>query len=221
MNDLWAVNVLIGDRYSNPAATSAVYFRSTAGVVEGTNGSAATSKDGQVTVNLITGHPFADEAVARIPGMDPGFAWIHAQTVGERGAIVQDSTLVLCTGLGTISNVSPAFLDVPDSGSAVVSFKVSDLYNHPLASGTTISVVATLPPPSYPDAPQNKVLVSFGTEGTITLGDMMVGGTDFTARVSDGSWEIHQGTPFYLSITVKGPNTNNLPITQEIDGMVH
>ena len=44
------ISVLVGDKYSNPAAPSAVYFSSTAGVIQGGVAGTVTSVDGQGTV---------------------------------------------------------------------------------------------------------------------------------------------------------------------------
>ncbi len=217
-----SVSILAGDVYSNPVASgTAVYFRSSAGVIQP---SIFTNGDGQGSVQLISGNPRPIGAYAAAAYGD-GYHFVVARTIGQGGVAVEDSILVMWSGLGVISGVSPPTgFDIPDSGSATYQFVVADGLGHPLAAGTGISVTATIPPPPTQGVPQNQVLVVFGNNGGITLGDVMFpgpGATQFSFTVKDGTWGgSTQATPANVTITVSGPNTLS-PITYTIAGTVH
>jgi hypothetical protein len=219
------ISVLVGDKYSNPAAQSAVYFRSSAGVIQGTFANAVTTQDGQGTVDLISGNPEPYGNAAAPAPLGDGYHYVVAQTLGQNGVIVQDSIPLLWSGQAIIANISPTTFTIPNAGSQVVTFQVQDVLGHPLAAGTAINVVATIPPPPTDGAYQNKVFLTFGTDGHIELPDVIYPGpnrTSFSMTVQDGSWGIvdSAGTPVNVSITVSGPNTTN-PITTTINGVVH
>jgi hypothetical protein len=124
-----------------------------------------------------------------------------------------------------ISKVSPASFNIPNTGSASISFSVTDELNHPLASGTSIVVTAEIPPPPIDGAEQNKVFLTFGQDGKLSLGDAIMPGagtTDFTMLLQDGTWGINDiaGTPVVVTITVTGPNAS-APVVWTINGVVH
>ena len=101
------ITVLVGDMYSNPVAPgTAVYFRSSAGVVQPT---VFTNKDGFGTVKLYSGNPEPLGTYAA-PGQGDGYHYVVARTLGQGGVAVEDSTLILWSGPGSISNVSPVDL---------------------------------------------------------------------------------------------------------------
>lgn len=216
-----AISILAGDVYSNPVTTgTAVYFRSSAGVIQP---SVFTDADGQGSVQLISGNPKPTGAYAASAYGD-GYHYVVARTIGQGGVAVEDSILVLWTGLAAISGVTPSTFDIPDQGSETFQFVVADDLGHPLAAGTGISVSALIPPPPTQGVPQNQVLVVFGNNGGITLGDVMfpgAGATQFSFTLKDGTWGgTTQATPVNVTITVSGPNTLS-PITYTIAGTVH
>jgi hypothetical protein len=214
------ISVLVGDRYSNPVlVNTAVYFRSSAGVIQPT---IFTNQDGQGSVSLISGNPQPLGAYAAV-AFGNGYHYIVARTIGEAGATVTDSILVLWSGQSLITNFAPGTFNIPNGGSQTFTFTVADALGHPLAAGTTISVLALVPPPPDPNAPVNQVQLSFGVSGGITLNDMIFpgpGATTFTCKLSDGTTNILDsiGTRVSLSVSVGGPNGLAFFAT---DGTVH
>jgi hypothetical protein len=223
-NNRLPISVLVGDKYSNPAASSAVYFYTTAGVVQGTFGSAITTVDGQGSVDLISGNP-APLGQYGAAGWGDGYHYVVARTVGQNGASVRDSVLLLWTGGASISAINPATFNIGNMGSQTFAFKVADPLGHPLARGTKIAITTEIPPAVVDGALQNKVLLTFGNQGTVELPDVIVGGpglTDFVFTLQDGSWGLDDasGTPVNVTITVTGPNAPS-PVTRSITGVVH
>lgn len=218
------ISVLIGDKYSNPASPSAVYFRSSAGVVQGGVEGVVTSKDGQGTVDLISGNPAPLGQYAAQDWGD-GYHRVVARTLGQGGVSVQDSILLLWSGAGFVSDVQPMTFNIPNGGSQAISFRVSDALGHPLAAGTRILVSATIPPPPTEGVKQNQVFLTFGNSGVVELPDVIQPGpgrTEFTLTIRDGSWDVIDavGTPVNLQIAVTGPNTPN-QISVSTGGVVH
>ncbi len=219
------ISVLVGDKWSNPVATNtAIYFSSTAGVIEP---KVFTNPDGQGSADLISGNPAPlGTHAAPVNGGRPsgdGYHYIAARTVGQAGAIVQDSILVLWSGPSIISNFAPTTFNIANGGSQTFNFVVADALGHPLAAGTTISVIAAIPPPPDPNAPQNVVLVTFGLNGALTMNDVLVPGpgtTQFSCRLSDGNTALIDtiGTRTTLTVFVNGPNGQ---ASYTIDGLVH
>jgi hypothetical protein len=201
-----AISVLAGDVYSNPVAMgTAIYFRSSAGVVQPT---VFTDKDGQGAVSLISGNPIPRGAYGA-PGIaDSMYHYVVARTIGQNGVAVQDSVLILWSGVSQISN-APDSIVVNNGGSQTFGFRVSDKYYHPLAAGTTISVSAKVPPPPSPDVAVNQVNVAFGLNGTLALPDVITRGpgtTDFKFTISDGTTNVTSWTNVVVTISVSGPN---------------
>jgi hypothetical protein len=215
------VNVIVGDKWSNPVPpNTAVYFSTTAGVIQP---KVFTDVNGQGTADLISGNPPPLGAhAAPVNGGRPsgdGYQYINAKTVGLTGATVTDSILVLWSGQAIISNFLPTTFNILNGGSQSFSFNVSDELGHPLAAGTTISVIAAIPPPPDPNSPQNQVIVTFGLNGGLTLNDVLTGSTAFTCRLSDGNTALNDtlGTRTTLTVLVNGPNGR---ATYTIDGIV-
>jgi hypothetical protein len=219
------ISVLVGDKYSNPAAPSAVYFSSTAGVIQGGISGTVTSSDGQGTVDLISGNP-APLGIYAAPGWGDGYHFVTAKTLGQSGVTVQDSALILWSGAGVVSTITPQTFDIPNGGSQVISFQVSDALGHPLAAGTRIMIAATIPPPTTDGVKQNQVFLTFGNSGVMELPDEIrpgPGSTQFSCILRDGTWDPSVdpgGTPVNLMITVTGPNTPN-GLSAAISGVVH
>ena len=214
------ISVLVGDIYSNPVVpNTALYFRSSAGVVEAT---IFTNEDGEGTTDLISGNPQPLGQYAT-PVFGDGYHYVAARTIGQGGVGIEDSTLILWSGLSQIKNVSPTTFDIPNGGSDIFNFNVSDYLGHPLAGGTRISVTVSIPPPPCPDCPQNQVHSSFGFagSGSVTLDDIIFPGpgtTDFSFVLSDGSTGIDAATPVTVAISVSSPNGN---VGTAISGTVH
>jgi hypothetical protein len=202
------ISVLVGDKYSNPVeANTALYMRSSAGVIQA---AVFTDDDGEGVADLISGNPYPLGSAAT-PAYGDGYHYVVAHTIGEGGVTVMDSTLMLWSGFSEIKNVSPTTFEIPNGGSQVVSFNVSDYLGHPLAAETVIRVSATVPPPPCPDCPINTVLSSFGIDGVVQLDDYLFPGpsvTDFSFVLSDGSTDIDDtlGTAVTVTISVESPN---------------
>jgi len=214
------ISVLVGDKYSNPVVSNtALYFRTSAGVIQAT---VFTDVDGQGSADLISGNPeplgpYAD------PLLDSAYHYVVARTVGEDGANVTDSTVIMWSGYTQIKNISPTSFDIPNGGSQSISFEVSDYLGHPLSVGTRITVTAIVPPPTCELCEQNQVQSSFGvgTSNSITLDDYIFpydGITDFTFLLSDGSTDLDQATPVTVSIAVTSENGN---VSIGFSGTVH
>ena len=219
------VGVLVGDKYSNPVAqATAVYFRSTAGVIQP---KVFTDPDGLGSVDLISGnpYPFGQYAAPQV-GTRPfgdGYEYIAANTAGQGGVTVGDSILVLWSGTSNITNFNPTTFNIANGGFQVFTFNVADYLGHPLAAGTIIAVSATVPPPPDPTTPVNQVQLAFGLNGSYVLSDVLVpgpGNTQFTCTLSDGTTNINDvlGTAVTLTVQVTGPNGQ---ATYTINGLVH
>lgn len=219
---LLGISVLVGDKYSNPVAGgTAIYFRSSAGVIQS---SVFTDGNGQGSVKLISGNPAPLGTYAAVPPGD-GYHYVVARTLGQNGAVVQDSILLLWSGPGHISAVTPSTFDIPNTGSQSFTFRVTDALNHPLAQGTKVTIIATIPPPPTQGVRQNQVFVAFGSNGAIELPDAIFAGpniTDFSFTLRDGSWDVDDtaGTPADVTIRVETPN-NAYALTYVLSGVVH
>jgi hypothetical protein len=201
-----AITVLVGDIYSNPVVpNTAVYFRSSAGVIQP---SIFTSADGFGSVQLYSGNPEPMGSSAATAFGD-GYHYVVARTLGQGGVSVQDSTLILWSGRGIISNLSATTFDIANAGSQTFSFRLADALGHPLAAGTKIAVKASIPPPATDGEKQNQVAVTFGVNGEMELPDLLfagTGSTEFSFSLKDGTWSITDPTPVTLTIAVTGPN---------------
>lgn len=201
------ISVIVGDRYSNPVLqNTAVYFRSSAGVIQPT---VFTSPDGQGTAQLISGNP-APLGQYAAQQYGNGYHYVVARTIGEGGAAVQDSTLILWSGRSTISNITPSSFTIANGGFQDFTFTVSDALGNPLSLGTRISIVATVAPPPEPNTPINQVLLAFGRDGIVILEDLLFAGpgaTQFSFRLSDGTPNpLVPGGAVTISISVESDN---------------
>jgi hypothetical protein len=126
------ITAYVGDKYGNPVKPgTAVYFTTTGGIIEG---SALTNEQGQGSVNLISAEPRPVH-----PVLGPGYAVITATTADENQRTIKAETIVLFSGIPQIT-VEPATFDIPNLGSQVFNYTVSDQNGNPLAGGTTIRV---------------------------------------------------------------------------------
>jgi hypothetical protein len=129
-----AITAFVGDKYANPVRpNTAVYFTTSGGIVDG---SAFTNLQGIGSVELISAAPQPTH-----PFWGPGFATITASTADENSVTILDSILVLFSGVPALS-VSPTSFDIANQGYQSFTYTVSDQHGNPLASGTTISVIA-------------------------------------------------------------------------------
>jgi len=129
-----AVSVSVGDKYSNPVKPGTVVsFKTTGGIIEG---SVATNDQGSGTVNLISGNPKPVHAT-----LGPGFATVTASTVDENHVTISRETIVLFSGIPSVS-IAPTTFDIPNGGSQAFTITVSDENGNPLAKGTTVVVTA-------------------------------------------------------------------------------
>jgi len=214
------ISVLVGDKYSNPVQPeTALYFRSSAGVIQA---AVHTDDDGEGFADLISGNPYPLGGAAD-PTNGDGYHFVVSHTIGEGGAVVMDSTLLVWSGFSEIKNISPTTFDIANGGSQVFTFNVSDYLGHPLCAETNIIVAATVPPPPCPDCPINTVQQSFGVDGGLSLEDFLYpgpGATDFSFVLSDGSTNIDDslGTSVTVRITVESENGN---ATTSFVGIVH
>lgn len=126
------ITAYVGDKYSNPVRPGiAVYFNTDGGII---GGSALTSDMGIATVSLYSANPLPTH-----PTFGPGFATITGSTIDENKATIQESCLVLFSGLPFIT-VSPTSFDIPNRGSQSFIYTVMDQHNNPLTEGTSITV---------------------------------------------------------------------------------
>lgn len=199
------IAVIVGDIYSNPVVkNTAVYFRTSGGVIQA---SVFTNDDGQGAADLISGNPVPFGPWAA-PDSGDAYHYVVARTIGQNGATVQDSTLILWSGHSLVYDVSPDTFSIGNGSFREFTFTVSDYLGHPLSEGTTITVTATVPPPPDPNTPVNQVQLAFGAGGSVILDDYLGRGngtTSFRFRLSDGS-SLTSPTAVSVSITVTGPN---------------
>ncbi len=126
------ITAYVGDKYSNPVRPGiAVYFNTDGGII---GGSALTSEMGVATVSLYSANPLPTH-----PTFGPGFATITGSTIDENKATIQQSCLVLFSGLPFLT-VSPTSFDIPNRGSQTFIYTVMDQNSNPLTEGTAISV---------------------------------------------------------------------------------
>jgi hypothetical protein len=204
------IGVLVGDIYSNPVATNtAVYFQTRAGVIMS---AAFTTSSGEGTADLISGAPWPIGSNA-LTTYGNGYHYAVASTVGQNGAIVMDSVLVLWSGPTMISNISPSSFVIPNGGIQVINFTVSDVYMNTLSKGTAIKVEAT----------GSQAAVAFGTQGVFTIGsdiNLPKGAlTQFSCLVSDSTPLDTVASGATITITVTSEGNGNA--TASIGGIIY
>lgn len=143
------LTVQVGDMYSNPVKTgTAVYFNTTGGVVAA---SGFTDPTSHATVILYSGNPLPKDPTLFPPalwGDGTGYGWVRAYTLGENGADVKDSSLILFSGVSTIS-ASTYTISVPRLGSQDIVITIADENGNPLAPGTVVRTELTFNPPEF------------------------------------------------------------------------
>jgi hypothetical protein len=196
------ISVQVGDKYSNPVKSgTAVYFNTTGGIIEA---SIYTSEDGHGTNILFSGNPLPKATFDPLIyppaffGDGTGYGWIRAFTIGEGGADVMDSVLILFSGLTTISVTPSNSFAVPALGSQNFTVQISDQNDNPLSPGTRIRTETIFAPPEG----TNWAATASGLPDD-EFSDMLTRGpghTIFTLRVADGT---PGGTPAYMPVVVK------------------
>jgi hypothetical protein len=203
----------VGDKYSNPVKLgTAVYFNTTGGII---NASGFTNDDGQATVELHSGNPRPSD-----PLFGPGFAWVRSSSLGEGGATVQDSILILFSGNASISGVSPTSFTVDSasgSTSGPIRFTVADENGNPLSQGTRITVQL-----QYTAPPLTTVNLAVTGDIDVTLGDTQakgIGTTDFSFQVVDQTLP-HLSTRIPVTAIIKVTSRNGNPPSVQVTGTV-
>ncbi|MGD0338978.1 MAG: hypothetical protein ABSB78_09335 [Bacteroidota bacterium] len=134
------VVAVVGDRYSNPVRpATAVYFRTTAGIIP--NNTAFTDKDGIAQTELISGNPdpFFDTTIVGIGYLGAGYHKVFAATVDADGNQIQVWGLHLfTTDFPRITNMNPTTIAVPAGGSQTFEFDVTDGNGNVCTGGTTL-----------------------------------------------------------------------------------
>jgi hypothetical protein len=196
------IQVLVGDKWSNPVKPgTAVYFRTTGGVITIDQQTAYTTDQGNADAILLSGNPRPYD-----PILGAGFAWVTATTYGESGNTVSDSVVVLFSGTSQIYGLSATSFTVPAGGtSGPISFKVSDQNGNPLAAGTTITVKLQYTPP-----PNTTINLAVTGDVSVVLGDTQAKGpgtTDFSIQVVDQTvGGVPTAIPVTVVISVSSPN---------------
>ncbi len=180
------ITAYVGDKYGNPVKPgTAVYFTTTGGIIEG---SALTNDQGQGSVNLISAEPRPIH-----PVLGPGYAVITATTADENQRMIKAETIVLFSGIPQIT-IEPTTFDIPNLGSQVFSYTVSDQNGNPLAGGTTIRVTI-----------DGKDIRALG-DLDITLPDTRDRSwTRFSFAIQDTTSEVVE-RPVLIRISTSGPN---------------
>lgn len=205
--------VQVGDTFSNPVKVgTAVYFHSTGGVIDA---SGFTDASSHAFVTLYSGNPRPVD-----PVFGKGFAWISATTMGHNNVTVQDSELILFSGISRIpfDSLSKTTFTVPAGGSSgPISYVVEDENHNPLSPGTHITVTLQYTPP-----PNSQINLVVNGDVDVTLGDYLFRGpgtTHFSFRVVDQtSGGVASSIPCTVIITVSSPNGN--PPPQQISGTI-
>jgi hypothetical protein len=181
------ITAYVGDKYGNPVKPgTAVYFTTTGGIIEG---SALTDDVGQASVNLISSAPKPIH-----PLLGAGFATITGRTADENQHQIESYATVLFSGIPQIS-VSPMSINVPDKGSQVFYYTVSDQNDNPLVEGTSISVTVV----------DGKVKANGNT--SMSLPDTQSPSwASFSFTLTDADVDSNQTNSVSVKISTSGPN---------------
>ena len=127
-NETTDIEVIVGDKYSNPVIPgTAVYFETTHGVI---GGSTETDADGLGSVVLRSGNPLPTQN---------GFVVVTGETADETADRVVGQTPVLFSGATQITlRPEPSGSEPPGFGD--YGLTVADPLGNPLAKGTSIRV---------------------------------------------------------------------------------
>lgn len=118
------------DQFSNPVKPgTAVYFNTTIGSIEGSNGN-QSDDNGEVPVSF-----WCDGNL--------GSGVITARTVDQNNQEITAQLPVVCSASNAIISVSPSTFSIQQGESQRFDFTVTDVTGQPMAKGTTIRVVDT------------------------------------------------------------------------------
>jgi hypothetical protein len=223
-----SVKVLVGDKFGNPVKEGTpVLFTTTGGIIQP---SSTTSKDGDVSVDLITGNPVPANGIATVTAEIPSSELAAGLSLNKKSTSILlkkyskvKSTEVLSTssaastftrsvdvifsGASRIGFTDNNFV-VPVQGEKTLSFTVSDPLGHPLAATTNIRVVG----------------LGLDSLGVLLSGDLDktlpdtkdASYTQFSFTISDRrTTSLNQSRQLSLSIEVNSPNGN---IKQNVTG---
>lgn len=189
------ITVQVADKFGNPVQSpTAVAFFTRNGSV--TSNNSVTGADGFLTQELISGSPFP-EGVYAFTALGPGYSYVVAQTLGESGAQVIDSLLMLWTGAPIVvkTDATPTFTINNGGGAGPFTFTVMDRYGHPMSAGTQINVAG---PGLVVDGNANITMLDTFASGP--------GTTSFTVSISDADpTDTSLPIPSILTVTVIHP----------------
>lgn len=195
------IEVIVGDKFSNPVKPgTAVYFSSTGGVIQG-SGLKHTDALGRVKVKLLSANPKPNDPET-IYGVSmngrPGLATITAQTVNEMNEIIEISTNVLFSTNTAIISANPTTFDLPPNGGASFTYTVTDKNGNPMPAGTKIAI-------------KTGEGIEVTGSGDFTLGDFLLpgpGATEFKFSIRDIDNENDDPADLTILIEVTSPNGN-------------
>jgi hypothetical protein len=193
------ITAIVGDVHANPVQPgTAVYFTTNAGVIEGSD---LTDGLGKATVNLIAAAPLSTGTPpAACPDSDVnGYATVTARTADMNQQMIERQTAVL---FSAESEIVPLETNTGANGLGTFRFFIGDRFGHPLAAGTTISVIA------------DGVNVEAVGDISVTLGDYLcpgAGRTEFGFAVVEGDDINEDNLPLppqmeTVTVTVRSPN---------------
>lgn len=199
-----SINVIVGDKFSNPVKPgTVVYFNSTGGVIQG---SGETDEDGVVQVDLISGDPRPDDDITGSGGR-PGYSTVTATTVDENdNTVSKDINVVFSTRAAQIS-ATPTTFDLDPNGGEQFSYTVTDMNGNPMAAGTEIKIEAG-------DG------IEVTGDADFILGNHLFpgpGATEFNFSIRDTDEESNDPASLTINISVTTPSGNTTTYT-EISG---
>jgi hypothetical protein len=134
------LNVLVGDKYSNPVATgTAVYFSTHAGVIQP---SGFTDANGYAKVIIYSGNPFPDLSNPD-PDSGVGFGKVYATTDGLNNTVITDSIPLLFSGVPIVTYTDSTVFSILYGQEKSFNVTVDDRFGHPISPGSVITVIAT------------------------------------------------------------------------------
>jgi hypothetical protein len=195
------VEVIVGDKFSNPVKPgTAVYFETTGGVIEG-SGIGHTDEQGRVSVQLISADPRPDDQTtvdgASMNGRD-GLATVTAKTVNEDNQLITKSANVIFSTNSAQISASPTTFDLDPNGGASFDYTVTDLNGNPMPAGTQFAI-------------ETGDGIEVTGSGNFTLGDHILpgpGATEFSFSIRDTDDENDDPADMTILIEVTSPNGN-------------
>ncbi len=186
------LEVIVGDKFSNPVKPgTAVYFETTGGVIEG---SAVDHTDalGRASVTLQSGNP-------RGP-LNDGDLTVTARTIDENSQFIErTASVVFSTSAANISTPDAMPFDtLAPGGGATFDYVVQDLNGNPMAAGTRIEI-------------DGGAGIEVTGDANFTLGDHInpgPGATEFQFSIRDTDEESSAAADITLQIRVTTPSGN-------------